>query len=269
MNLLYLRPNRPESLSLGCLVAWLGLVAPAMAETPEEKGLAIAVETDKRDTGFVDSAANAVMVLRDSAGTETTRRFRMLTLEQSNDGDKTLAVFDTPADLAGTAVLTWSHALTADDQWIYLPAVKRTKRIASKNKAAAFIGSEFAFEDLSSWEVKKYKYRWIKDEQLDAADCFVVENIPAYADSGYSRQVEWVDKHMYQPRRLDYYDRDGVLLKTMTFKGYKQYFGKHWRPSEQVMLNHKTGKSTRLLWENWKFKTNLTSADFSAEALGR
>lgn len=255
-------------LAAALLVCALG--APlTRAQSPEEKGLAIAVETERRDTGFADTAASATMILRDQSGTETTRRFRMLTLEQTQDGDRTLAIFDKPADLAGTAVLTWSHALTADDQWLYLPALKRTKRIASKNKAAAFIGSEFAFEDLSSWEVKKFKYRWIKDEVLDGIDCFVVENVPAYEDSGYSRQVEWVDKALYQPRRLDYYDRDGALLKTMKFTGFKQYLGKHWRPSEQIVENHKTGKSTRLQWDNWRFKTGLTSADFSAEALGR
>lgn len=248
-----------------CLLA----VAPIQAQTPEEKGLAIAVETDRRDAGFGDSVATATMTLRDKAGTETIRRLRMLTLEQTQDGDRTLAVFDTPADLAGTTVLTWAHALTPDDQWLYLPSLKRTKRIASSNKAAAFMGSELAFEDLSAWEVKKYNYRWLRDERLDGNECFVIENIPAYKESGYSRQVEWLDRTIYQPRRIDYYNQDGTLFKTMRFSGYKQYLGKHWRPSEQVMENKLTGKSTRLAWSDWRFKTGLSATDFSSESLGR
>ena len=244
-------------------------VLPAHAQTAEEKGLAIAIETDRRDDGFIDWTALATMTLRDRSGGETVRRFRMLAQEQKDDGDRTLAVFDTPADLEGTAVLTWSHALKPDDQWLYLPSLKRTKRIASRNKAAAFIGSEFAFEDLSAWEVKKYRYRWLRDEKLEGVDCFVVENTPNYAESGYSRQVEWVDKALYQPRRIDYYNLDGVLMKTMTFGGYKQYLGKHWRPGEQLVENHLTGKSTRLTWHDWRFKTGLKKVDFTPEAMDR
>ena len=257
--------------AVSILFAALTALAPlaAHAETAAEKGLSIAVETDQRDAGFSDSVAEATMELRDAAGTTTTRRFRMMTLEQKDDGDRTLVVFNQPVDLSGTAVLTWSHALTADDQWLYLPALKRTKRIASKNKAAAFIGSEYAFEDLSAWEVKKFTYRFLREESLEGVDCFVVENTPAYEDSGYSRQVEWVDEALYQPRRIDYYDREGALLKSMTFSNYKQYLGKHWRAGVQTMVNKKTGKSTRLEWASWRFKTGLTAADFTADALER
>ena len=127
-----------------------------------------------------------------------------------DDGDKTLAVFDRPADLAGTAVLTYSHALVPDDQWLYLPEVKRVKRISSQNKAALFMGSEFAYEDLSSLGGEEVQLPLPARRESDGADCFVVENMPAYADSAYSKQIEWVDKQIYQPRRLDYYDREGA-----------------------------------------------------------
>ncbi len=239
----------------------------AMAETPEEKGLAIAKETERRDMGFVDSVAEAIMVLKDGSGVETTRKFNVQTLEETEDGDKTLSTFDTPLDLAGTAVLTWSHALTPDDQWLYLPAVKRIKRIASKNKAAVFMGSEFAFEDISSFEVRKFRYRFLKEENQEGVNCLVVENTPAYADSAYSRQVGCVDKTMYQPRRIDYYDQEGKLFKTMVFTGYRQYLDNHWRPSEQIMSNHQTGKSTRIVWNQWRFKTGVSKSNFTPQAL--
>ena len=249
------------------IVAALLITVSLQAQPAEDKGLVIARETDRRDAGFVDTAASATLRLLDKSGSESIRRFRMLTLEQQGDGDRTLAVFDTPADLAGTTVLTWSHALTPDDQWLYLPALKRIKRVASKNKAAAFIGSEFAFEDLSAWEVKKFTYRWLRDEILEGRDCFVVENTPAYEESGYSRQVQWVDREIYQPRRIDYYNHEGALFKTLHFLGYKQHLGKHWRPTEQVMKNHLTGKSTKIEWNDWRFKTGLGKVDFSPESI--
>jgi hypothetical protein len=253
-----------------------GVVAAGMlagislvAQTPEERGLSIAMETDARDAGFGNWVATAKMILRDKQGGEAVRTFRMMALEQKDDGDKTLVIFDKPADLAGAAVLTFSHALVPDDQWLYLPEVRRVKRISSQNKAALFMGSEFAYEDLSSWEVKKYRYKYLRDETIDGDECFVVENTPAYADSAYSKQIEWVDKRIYHPRRLDYYDRQGRLLKTMTLTGYQQYLDKHWRPAEQLMQNHQTGKSTQVIWGPYKFKTNVHPSELTPEALTR
>jgi len=256
-------------LMAGVIAIGLTTTIPVIGETPEERGLSIAVETDARDAGFVNWTATAKMILTDKQGGEAVRTFRMMALEQEGDGDRTLAIFDKPADLAGAAVLTYSHALVPDDQWLYLPEVKRVKRISSQNKAALFMGSEFAYEDLSSWEVKKYRYRYLRDETIDGHDCFVVENTPAYADSAYSKQIEWVDKQLYNPRRLDYYDRQGRLLKTMTFSGYQQYLGKHWRASEQLMQNHQTGKSTRVLWGSYKFKGDIRPSEFTPEGLAR
>jgi hypothetical protein len=256
-------------LMAGVVAIGLSATIPVIGETPEERGLSIALETDARDAGFVNWTATAKMILTDKQGGEAVRTFRMMALEQDGDGDRTLATFDKPADLAGAAVLTYSHALVPDDQWLYLPEVKRVKRISSQNKAALFMGSEFAYEDLSSWEVKKYRYRYLRDETIDGHDCFVVENTPAYADSAYSKQIEWVDKQIYNPRRLDYYDRQGRLLKTMTFAGYQQYLGKHWRASEQLMQNHQTGKSTRVVWGSYKFKSDIRPSEFTPEGLAR
>jgi hypothetical protein len=240
-----------------------------VAEATPDKGLEIAIETDARDAGFGNWVATAKMILRDKQGGEAVRTFRMMTLEQKEDGDKTVATFDKPADLAGTTVLTYSHALVPDDQWLYLPEIKRIKRISSQNKAALFMGSEFAYEDLSSFEVKKYTYKYLRDETIDGHDCFVVENTPAYADSAYSKQIEWVDKQIYQPRRLDYYDRQGRLLKTMTFLNYQQYLGKHWRASELKMENHQTGKSTQVIWGPYRFKTNIHESEFTPQGMAR
>jgi len=239
------------------------------SKTPEEKGLAIAMEIDRRDAGFGNYIADMTMILRNRQGDKSIRDVRMKILEVPGDGDKSMNIFDKPRDVKGTVVLTFSHGLKPDEQWIYLPALKRVKRISSSNKSGPFMGSEFAYEDISSWEVKKYTYRYLRDEVLNGNDCFVAENTPAYKYSGYTRQVNWTDKSIYQPRQIVFYDRKGALLKTLTFKGYRQYLGQYWRPDEMLMVNHQTGKSTRLLWKNYRFRTGLSSRDFTKNSMKR
>lgn len=239
------------------------------AETDEEKGLAIAIEADKRDTGWIDSTSDLQMILRNAQGQESKREIRLKALEVDGDGDKSLSIFDTPKDVKGTAFLSFTHAITQDDQWLYLPALKRVKRISSANKSGPFMGSEFAFEDLSSQEVEKYTYKWLRDEELDGKQTFVVERYPEYKHSGYTRTVVWMDKEIYMPLKVEFYDRKDALLKTLTFKDYKQYTDKFWRPDSQEMINHQSKKSTLLIWNNYQFTTGLTDRDFDKNSLKR
>lgn len=241
----------------------------AYAETPEEKGLAIANEADKRDTGWTDQIANMKMTLKNKQGDTHTREMRITTLEVQGDGDKSLLSFDSPRDIKGTAFLSHTHSLTPDDQWLYLPALKRVKRISSSNKSGPFVGSEYAYEDLASQEVEKYKYKWLRDEVVDDRDQFVIERFPQYKHSGYTRQIVWVDKEMYQPTKLEFYDRKNAQLKTLLFLDYNQYLDQYWRPDRMEMTNHQTGKSTTLFWEDYQFKNGLTDRNFDKNTLKR
>lgn len=251
------------------LFSLVAFSAAAFAETAEEKGLAIAVEADKRDQGWADQATTMKMTLRNSQGAESTREIRGKTLEVKGDGDKSLTIFDTPRDVKGTAFLSFTHSLKSDEQWLYLPALKRVKRISSSNKSGPFMGSEFSYEDISSQEVAKYKYKFIKDDKFDGRDVFIIERYPQYKKSGYTKQVSWVDKKMYQPLKIEFYDRKKSLLKTLTQHEYKQYLNKFWRPSRLEMVNHQTGKSTTLLWQSYKFKNGFRTRDFDRNSLKR
>lgn len=240
-----------------------------IAQTPEETGLAIAVEADRRDTGWVDSRANMQMILRNRHGETSEREIRVRSFEVQGDGDKSLTIFDHPADVKGTAFLSYTHAVKPDDQWLYLPALKRVKRIASANKSGPFMGSEFAYEDISSQEVEKYDFTWLRDELLDGADTFVVERIPRYKYSGYTKQVVWIDKQHYRPMKVDFYDRKGAHLKTLTFHEYQQYLEEYWRADRMEMINHLNGKSTSLFWTDYKFQNGFTDRDFDQNTLKR
>lgn len=245
------------------------VISPLQAQTPEEKGLAIAKESISRDDGFKDMTSKTTMVLQNRAGKQSKRYMEMRILEVPGDGDKSLSIFRRPKDVQGTAMLTFTHPVKPDDQWMYLPALKRVKRISSRNKSGPYMGSEFAFEDLGSQEVAKYTYRWLKDETVNGQPCFVVERKPAYKYSGYTKQITWIDKKEYRILKTDFYDRKGSRLKTLYFKKYKQYLGKFWRSLHMQMVNHQNGKKTDLYWGSVKFQTGLSDRDFNKKSLKR
>ncbi|MBL7003720.1 MAG: outer membrane lipoprotein-sorting protein [Gammaproteobacteria bacterium] len=251
------------------MVTLLATSLAVSAQTAEEKGLQIAKDGKAYDKGFVDFTADMVMTLHSKNGQKSVRTIRIKTLEVNGDGDKSLSIFDEPADVKGTAMLTWSHGLEADDQWLYLPAIKRVKRINSRNKSGPFMGSEFAFEDLGSQEVEKYHYKYLGEEACGDWQCYKIERKPAYKYSGYTKQIAWLDKEAYRLSKVDFYDRKGEKMKSLKSENFQQYLGHYYRPSKMTMTNHLNGKSTVLEWKDYKFKTGLTSRDFKSQSLKR
>lgn len=236
----------------------------------EDKGLAIAIKADKRDFGYGDSTADMLMTLRNKHGRESRREMRYRVLEVENDGDMSLTIFDSPKDVKGTAFLNHTHMVGDDNQWLYLPALKRVKRISSSNKSGSFMGSEFAYEDIASQEVEKYTYKWLRDEMYDNRECFVVERYPVdKKNSGYIRQVVWIDTAEYRSWKVEYFDRKNAHLKTLTIKDYQQYNDRFWRPDIMFMINHQTGKSTELQFSHYQFKVGLAPDDFNKNSLKR
>lgn len=259
-----------NNLLLVTLAAATSFTATAsVMSSAEKKGWDITMEDERRDNGFGDLTANVTMVLKDKDGNESKRNLRIKTLEVDGDGDKTLMIFDQPRDVRGTAMLTYSHKQGVDDQWLYLPALKRVKRISSSNKTGSFLGSEFTYEDLASPEPEKFTYKYLRDEVYEGKECFVLERYPVSPDSGYSKHVKWIDKKEYRPIRVDYYDRKGELLKTMNVRKYNRYIDRVWRASEMHMVNYKTKKSTTLKWNDYRFHNGFSKSMFSKTGLKR
>ncbi|MEM8916526.1 MAG: outer membrane lipoprotein-sorting protein, partial [Pseudomonadota bacterium] len=169
----------------------------------------------------------------------------------------------------GTALLSHAKILDPDDQWLFLPALKRVKRISSSNKSGPFVGSEFAFEDFTAQELNKFEYTYVGEEACGEMTCDVVERRPLYENSGYVRQISWIDQDVYQLRKVDFYDRGDALLKTLTFGDYREYDGGVWRAHELIMVNHKTGKQTDMVFSDFEFKTGLSDKDFVKGVLAR
>ena len=190
-------------------------------------------------------------------------------LEVEDDGDKNLFVFDEPRDVEGTAFLIHSHKVEADDQWLYLPALKRVKRISSSNRSGSFMGSEFSYEDMGAQNVEKYSYRYLRDEACGELTCTVSERVPTDKKSGYSRQLVWQDRDELRTWRVEYYDRKDAHLKTLTLTNYGQYLDNYWYAGDMTMINHLTGKSTDLTWTEYQFRTDLDDRDFTQTGLKR
>jgi hypothetical protein len=253
------------SLVVALLLGTAGAVFAA-----QDEGFEIAARSDRTDLGFGDSEVELKMVLRNAAGQESTRSLRIATLEKPDEtvGDKSLVVFDTPRDIEGTALLSHAKILDPDDQWLYLPALKRVKRISSSNKSGPFVGSEFAFEDFTAIELNKFEYTFVGTEPCGNLVCDVLERTPRYENSGYTKQVSWVDQTDYQIRKVEFYDRRGDLLKVLELTDYRYYDG-IWRAHKLSMSNVQTNKQTDLIYGNYTFGAGLDEKDFVKGRLSR
>lgn len=265
------------ALTLASQMAFANVESEGLSDTVQ-KGLDISLKTKTVDQGWQDFTADMLMVLRNAQGQESVREVKMKSLEQLDDGDKSLTVFNKPKDVKGTSFLSYSHAVGPDDQWLYLPSLKRVKRIASNNKSGPFMGSEFSFEDLSSFEINKYSYNYLGEEKLTdkflseqevELETYKVEQVPTDKASGYSKRIVWIDKVEYRIVKVEFYDRKKSLLKTLSYQDFKLYLGKYWRANTSKMVNHQTGKETELQWNNYNFQTGLAESDFSKSALKR
>ena len=246
-------------------IALLGTIM-GKAQTPEERGLQIAKAAEEADLGFGSSIVELKMTLKNKNG-QTSERFLVTrTLELTEDGDKSLIVFDSPKDVKGTATLTFTHKVGSDDQWLYLPSIKRVKRISSNNKSGPFVGSEFAYEDLSSQEVEKYAYKFLEAK----GNLLLVEQDPVDPKSGYTRRIVSYNKDKgYRIEKVEFYDRKNALLKTLTYTDYQLYKNKFWRAGTFTMVNHQSNKETLLKFSDYNFEADLSEDDFSQVALQR
>ncbi len=249
---------------------------PAWADTETERqGYDIAAASDRSDNGFGDSRAVARMVLRNAAGQETTRDMEFTTLERENEdvGDKSLVVFSSPRDVAGTALLNHAQIIESDDQWLLLPAQGRVKRLSSANKSGPFVGSEFAFEDFTALELNKYEYNYLGEDTIEVGGetltVDVMERFPRYENSGYTRQISYFDQDIHQIRRVVFFNRGGVEQKVLDLLDYREYGDGVWRAHTLSMTNSLNRKATDIIYDDYEFSAGLTDRDFDKSVLNR
>lgn len=240
----------------------------AVANDAVAIGEKIAREADARLRNYGDSRVDLAMELTGPSGQTASRAVRVQSLE-TEDGEYTLMIFDTPRDVAGTSLLSHNFRNRADQQWLYLPAIRRVKQIGARDKSGPFMGSEFAYEDIVTPFYEKFSYRFEAEDDCAAGKCWVVERTPEDPYSGYTRQRVWIGQENHLIHRIEYFDRRNSLLKTYRAQDFIQHDGSHWRPARMEMVNHQNKRQTRLIWSDFRFDTGLSRQSFSQNALMR
>ncbi len=239
----------------------------AFGLTSQEKGTELAYKVEENYDHFVNFTSDVVIHIMDGKGHEVVRSLKMSVLETPGDGDKILMHFESPADVKGTAFLIWGHKFKFDDVWVYIPDIRRVKRISSQTKGSDFMGTEFVTEDLGRPEPEKYTYNWIGEKPCGDLMCDLVERFPVEKSSIYSKQIMWIDQDKLRIQKYDYFSKKGKFVKTLEFLNYKLYDGKFWRWSEHRMTNHLTGEVTRSEFKTWDHSVKLKPRRFTIDGL--
>ncbi|MGL1936382.1 MAG: outer membrane lipoprotein-sorting protein [Fibrobacterales bacterium] len=246
------------------MVLLVGAVSGALAN----KGYDIAKKADGNQRNFVDEKSISTLTLINAAGDTVMRKMTSITMERDNSKDLSVIQFLNPADVRGTSLLTYQNPTGNDKQWLYLPELRRVKKISSKNKSGSFMGSEFSYEDISGNTLDKWSYTFIKEDSFNGVPCYLVERVPTYDNSGYSKVKVWfsIDNHLMM--RAEFFDRKQTLLKVQLMMGWKQY-GKTWRFDRIEMENMQNKKKSILDYSKRTFKNGLKKKDFSKRSMQR
>jgi len=232
-------------LVLFLLVAVLvSLPALASAQT-EPTALEVMQKVYNRPTGN-DMKATLTMTLINSNGDERVREIKQY-IKDFGDVEKKIMFFVRPADVRNTSFMNWSYddPNRDDDQWIYLPALKRVKRISSDSKGDYFMGSDFTYDDLGDRKPEEDTHKILREETLNGEHCYVIESIPKDEDYMYSRTVTWIVKDKWIGLKKEFYDEDGDYLKTLEIKKYEKIKG-YWIITETEMHNVQKNHTTRM-----------------------
>ena len=232
------------------------------------RGLEIFQKVDNSQSGYGSSNTTVEMILYDKNGKSRSRKMRFQDFE-SNLNDKSLIVFEKPKKEFGITLLTKTYTQEEDKQWLYLPNFNRTKKISSGKKSSSFVGSEFAFEDISSYPINKFSYEYLETIKLNGKSFYVVKIIPLYAGTGYSKKISWVDYERNVVVKTEFYDKGGEHLKTLTSRNFRQYPNRQWRAAVLEMENHKTGRRTELNYEEYTFCEDCSGDDVDQYSLDR
>jgi uncharacterized membrane protein YdfJ with MMPL/SSD domain/outer membrane lipoprotein-sorting protein len=226
----------------------IGLAAPAHAAELDAHDI---MEKNFFVTKVSSIQVESTMVLVNEKGQQRERRSTGLIRLQPNGVDSKLVVrFSTPADITGTSFLQVEHIDGDDDLWIYLPALKKSRRLVANNKKDSFVGSDFSYGDISLPKVDQYRHTLVRHDKVDGIDCYVIESVPATdavkSNSGYSRKLTWVRADNFVEAKVEYYDLAGRLWKTQVVSRAEQVEPQkaRWFAQQREMTNHQTGHRT-------------------------
>lgn len=209
--------------------------------------------------------AVSTLTITDSRGNRRVRKNTMASISLQDGTEKRIIRFLSPAEVKGTGILIFDYTEKPDDMWIYLPALRKTRRIVSREKSKSFMGSEFSNANMTAPGLEDFFYRLLGEEVIEGRACKKVESVPNDADLeeqyGYTRAVSWVDKNSYLVHRTCYYDLDGELFKTISNTAFKKLDGAKGRYMVTRMhaINHSNSRSSEMIMDQVAVTTTKAS----------
>ncbi|MBU2647741.1 outer membrane lipoprotein-sorting protein [bacterium] len=250
-----------------CFLIWMA--APVLAA--EISGLDIMKKVDQLEDGD-DQSSRAVYTLINRRGQQRVRntvRFWKDYNGREGFDSKMITFFESPPDVKGTAFLSWSYMDEDrdDDQWLFLPALRKVRRIAAGNKDDYFMGTDFTYDDMGDRKVEEDTHTLLKSEPCGTDECYVVESVPKRKRDMYSKKITWVDSKRWLIQKVDFYDRKGRFLKTLTMVWQEVKGIWTWKRGE--MKNHLSQHSTVIDVQEVKVNTGLEDRVFIERTLKR
>ncbi|MCD4834688.1 MAG: outer membrane lipoprotein-sorting protein [Bacteroidales bacterium] len=230
-------------------------------------GKQIVEKAYNRDTGD-DQTSDLTMTLVNKSGNQRVRKIKQFTKDMG-EVEKSIMFFLSPADVKNTSFMSWSYdSDKSDDQWIYLPALKKTKRISSDSKSDYFMGSDFTYDDLGDRKLDDDTHKLLREETIDGKECYVVESVSKDEDYMYTKTITWIIKDNFIGLKKEFYDEDEDLLKILSIKKYEEISGLLIITNSEmknVQKNHKTS----MVLDNVQINTGISVSKFTERMMMR
>ncbi len=258
---------------LGLALAAMLAIFTAPAHADEMSAIEI-MERNFMVSRVAGSTLNATFRLINRSGQERIRTADVRTKLQDNKIDNMRFLrFLSPADIADTTTLLIEHPDANDDMWIYLPALKKVRRLAAANKRDSYVGTDFSYGDMIGHRVGDWRHTRLRDENVEGQACHVIESRPentnVQSESGYSRRVNWVRKDNFVLVRSETYDESGQLLKVYRAEDIQLVdpVAGRWQPMFMEIRNVQSGHQTRLEIRNYRINPSLADEAFTTRAM--
>jgi hypothetical protein len=234
------------------------------------------VDRSFKTTKLAGSEMLSTMTIIDDKGRERVRKIASVTkLYDNGETEKRLIRFLSPADVKGTGLLTFDYEKEDDDMWLFMPALRKTKRIVSTERAKNFMGSEFTYADMTPPILDDFTYELIGEEDVEGTPCWRIEMIPVDDDvadeNGFSKRVTFIAQKDFVIRRAVYYDLDGELQKELTVEEVKEVDPENhkYRPMHMLMVNKQNGRKSILNVDEIQFNSDVKDEFFTTRYLER
>lgn len=248
-------------------VAIVLLITMSIGASAQLTGRQIVEEAYNRPEGN-DKTSTLTMTLTNKQGKQRVRKISQFSKDFGTE-EKSIMFFQSPADVKNTSFMSWSYdSNKADDQWIYLPALKKTKRISSDSKNDYFMGSDFTYDDLGDRKLDADKHKLLKTETVNGKACYVVESISKDEDYIYSKTITWINKANFIGVKKEFYDEDEDLLKILTIKKYEKISG-FWIVTNSEMKNIQKNHTTNMVLSEVKINTGISASKFTERMMTR